>query len=477
MRYISIALLILMGSVRTFSQKTQGFCAFSQNDETGFSICKLMQLNSFSTNFDAAKIINDLLEPVGITPNYTLIPCENIENCAATIADGVTYIIYDKKFLQSIVQKNNSNWSAKFIIAHEVAHHLYNHTLAKSDLPRRRNEELEADEWAAFILHKLGASLQQTQAAMYSIVHPSCEEEYKYDHPCIDKRLAAIKRGWEKVNSSQTPTNGVFWEKSDDDHYQVFVNGIALADGLNVCWVENGLLCYNDQDNMSYLFKNYKKVSNNTRRPAQILGNSYNAFWEATDKNFNFYYKGDVADFNYCSVNDNDKLIYNKANKSSYYLENAELINDSVLRPALLLSEVSEAFWWSDEDNWDFYFQGQSLDSNDYNYSSVGNDVLIYCKKDKGSYLLKNVQNISDRKIRAAQLITRDPDEVLWSADTDSYAVYFMGNKVDNTRIRSDDDGNIEISINFSTGLEKYQLPGANNKSDNIIRKAIRLPN
>jgi hypothetical protein len=52
--------------------------------------------------------------------------------------------------------------------------------------------ELEADEFAGFVLHKLGATLQESQAVMKFIAKSQASKT----HPARHDREEAIKAGW-----------------------------------------------------------------------------------------------------------------------------------------------------------------------------------------------------------------------------------------------------------------------------------------
>ena len=192
--------------------KIKNYCNYGENNK-GTEICNTLQINatlkSFSSNTDALKAINLLLQPIGLVPNFVLVPCDNIDNCCALTSLGIRYIFYDPGFLKRIQLSANTDWTSISIMAHELAHHLDGHTLDSTDISIKRLYELEADEFSGYILGILGATLTQAQAAMKTITHPSFENETNSDHPCLEKRLLAIKKGWEKsiLNKNKTENN------------------------------------------------------------------------------------------------------------------------------------------------------------------------------------------------------------------------------------------------------------------------------
>jgi hypothetical protein len=88
-------------------------------------------------------------------------------------------------------------------LAHEVGHHLEGHTVLGTN--SRPEIELEADEFAGFILCKMGASLEQAQLAMHYIA----EMKASKTHPGRIDRLAAIEKGWNKAEAQLKNTASV----------------------------------------------------------------------------------------------------------------------------------------------------------------------------------------------------------------------------------------------------------------------------
>ena len=180
------------------------FCLFSTTEDSAAEICPKPQFNGFRTNDGIEKVVNTITSQIGLKPNFILIPCPNIKNAAALIYnDNLRYIVYDKDFLDGISKNVKTNWSNTMILAHEIGHHLNGHTLSNGNKEETRKEELEADEFAGFILGRMGAAETQAIAAMNGIPHPDCDLEYFSDHPCKAKRVEAIKIGWRKATGNK----------------------------------------------------------------------------------------------------------------------------------------------------------------------------------------------------------------------------------------------------------------------------------
>lgn len=185
---------------------TKFVCTYGEG-ATPDLLCMEIQQMSFSSTSEANNAVSQILRVLGLAPNFVMVPCPNISNCAAvTLSDGFRYIVYDKEFMQGIANSANTSWTSKSILAHEIGHHLQGHTLRRTGLDESRKMELEADRFSGFIMQKLGASLIEAQAAMNAISHPN-DDTYS-DHPELWKRLNAIKEGWNDAAGKSPSTGG-----------------------------------------------------------------------------------------------------------------------------------------------------------------------------------------------------------------------------------------------------------------------------
>lgn len=119
----------------------------------------------------------------------------NVEICPG----DRNYIVYNADWIRVLYEQTNNAWVIYGVMAHEMGHYALNHdrTAAES------NPEIEllADEYAGEILRKMGASLEDAQAAFRSEIMRS----RSHTHPPVDERLEAVKAGWSKVGKSLPP--------------------------------------------------------------------------------------------------------------------------------------------------------------------------------------------------------------------------------------------------------------------------------
>ncbi len=145
---------------------------------------------AFTSNRHAERIVERILQPVGLTRNFVVVECPNTENCFATVVDGKRFIIYDGQFMKKVESLTNTDWSAISIVAHEIGHHLQGHTIDGQG--GRPAKELEADRFSGFVLHQLGASLDESLIAIRTL----SSVESTDSHPGLGVRVEAISRGW-----------------------------------------------------------------------------------------------------------------------------------------------------------------------------------------------------------------------------------------------------------------------------------------
>lgn len=198
----------------------------SGNTIDALTLCSHLGGKSFSNNKAADSALEEILNAIGASKRFVIQPCNNIDNAAAITLLGVRYIFYNPNWMSDL--QYSGDWANKFILAHEVGHHINNHTIdaalrisgqitSSQDLASSRFEELEADEFAGFVLGRLGATLNQALTAVRNL---SNNDDTYSTHPKRDKRINAVKKGFNnsggKINASNV---GVAKGKTVDSPY------------------------------------------------------------------------------------------------------------------------------------------------------------------------------------------------------------------------------------------------------------------
>ena len=141
---------------------------------------------------EAREMLSEIMAVVGLHPNFELKEAR-VANIEASISHRKRYILYNPDYISWINKTTKDKWAAIALLAHEVGHHLNGHTIRKSGSTPKL--ELEADEFAGFVLYKLGASLEQAQEVMKYIART----EASRTHPARNSRMLAIENGWKNA--------------------------------------------------------------------------------------------------------------------------------------------------------------------------------------------------------------------------------------------------------------------------------------
>ena len=144
---------------------------------------------TFASDQEANDKLALLMRFTGLPANF-IVRAANVDNAIAEIRDGERYIFYSQQFMQNTDVETNTTWASVSILAHEIGHHLAGHTL-KFD-GSRPPIELEADRFSGYVLYRMGATLEEAQAAMKLISSDVGSDT----HPPKSARLAAIANGW-----------------------------------------------------------------------------------------------------------------------------------------------------------------------------------------------------------------------------------------------------------------------------------------
>ena len=150
------------------------------------------------------EILLYITKEAGITPNFNLKDCSNINNAIAIInpyKNNQRTILFDKKYFNNLYKDNN--WYAIFILAHEIGHHLNGHTIPKElyNYSEIQNRELEADYFAGYILYRLGASENDIIKIINTLPEPNTQNS---THPKNQKRIHFALQGYtNEFNSIQ----------------------------------------------------------------------------------------------------------------------------------------------------------------------------------------------------------------------------------------------------------------------------------
>lgn len=121
--------------------------------------------------------IDYMMRFTGLPQNFKIYR-GNINTAMATTVNNERFIVFNKNLFKALDTIDYAYWTAVFILAHEIGHHLA-HTI--SDTSDFENAEFQADKFAGTILYNMGADSTQVLLAL---------------HPSDIRRQKAAKEGW-----------------------------------------------------------------------------------------------------------------------------------------------------------------------------------------------------------------------------------------------------------------------------------------
>ena len=139
--------------------------------------------------FDKVSGFTDLRSTV-----YTL-PVTNTNVNVEICPGDKNYIVYNSDWIRSLYNETKNRWVLYAVMAHEIGHYVRGHQHTR--VGSNPDIEIEADEYAGEVLAKMGASLDDAQAAFRSDKMRS--ETATHTHPPVNERLLAVESGWRRV--------------------------------------------------------------------------------------------------------------------------------------------------------------------------------------------------------------------------------------------------------------------------------------
>lgn len=152
---------------------------------------------------DCRDMVAQIMKFTGLPQNFKVVEAP-VPNAAAVIMlDGEKIpqrvIAFNRDFMNIVRAATNGNaWAPISVMAHEIGHHLSGHTITPGG--SQPPTELEADKFSGFVLYKMGATLEDAQAAMAELVADGPDGP---THPGRGRRLTAIQEGWVQACEQQ----------------------------------------------------------------------------------------------------------------------------------------------------------------------------------------------------------------------------------------------------------------------------------
>ena len=147
------------------------------------------QVLLFSSSAEAEEEMLDVLRHTGLRPNFVFGRDDSYPNAVAFIDPrGQRVIAYNGNFMEAMRRNAGTDWARTQVLAHEVGHHVQGHLTSPG--ANTIEKQAEADEYSGFILHFMGATLEEAQSGITAFLPPGPERRI---------RLSAIAEGWNRA--------------------------------------------------------------------------------------------------------------------------------------------------------------------------------------------------------------------------------------------------------------------------------------
>lgn len=198
-KYYILLLLILSFFSTIYSQHVCSISIGEQNTE----LC-LRGYSYHEDNINASIVVDDILSKINLKNTFFITKvCPGINNALAINLQGTRYILLDVSWMESLKYGKN-DWFHLFVIGHEVGHHILKHTDYQTKTNQEgRLQELEADQFAGYILGSYGASENDINSLL--IKFPE-NNNLNSTHPRKSERAKAIRKGYFSSRDAESNT-------------------------------------------------------------------------------------------------------------------------------------------------------------------------------------------------------------------------------------------------------------------------------
>lgn len=224
-----VSIFLCAISINTTCYSQRKLTVIDINNTCSYDGCRkiITQFYSYDGSKRTKEIINQILTKAGAHTRIDFRAGDIGDNVAqATINSNYEKVVYYSEQKVADMFGNTINWAYVFALSHEIGHHINGHFLNKME--KRQIDELDADEFAGFILNKLGATLMETKNCLNDVSEQGCKTS-----PPRALRKTSAMNGWQRAKNETPLTSGAEFNISDNLSIEIEQGSIGYTPQWN----------------------------------------------------------------------------------------------------------------------------------------------------------------------------------------------------------------------------------------------------
>jgi Domain of unknown function (DUF955). len=245
---VACILSLVFSGVAQGRKRVIGRCALNGRGdaEVCLDVQQMVGVNSSApgySNGDFNEAVKKILAAAGLTGRLTFrfSPCSNISNAVAVTDGGERYIFYDPDLMDKLSNDALTDYASWGLLAHEIGHQYYNHNLSTASLAEKREQELQADQFAGKIMCRLSIALRDAEA--YIQKERDVIDEENSDHPKNKKRTDQIEAEYRSCGHFPTSSVSRSEYETRSPGFNIVCNGdatVSRGDSVDYKIIVNG---------------------------------------------------------------------------------------------------------------------------------------------------------------------------------------------------------------------------------------------
>jgi len=210
------------------------------------------QIQVLDPNRTDIDLFNRILSYTGLTNNFKIYITPEISSACAGMQGNTRVLLVNQEFMNRMNSATHTDWAKQSIIAHELGHHLNNHSFSASTTKENRKKmEIEADRYSGFLLRLMGADQNDVLLGLDQL-STTIRTENPY-YPNLQARQQAISLGY---SSAEPIINSVSSFSRNSDPSDEFTEKLDF-DGVM-------MVSYMSSNNKTYIAYEREYIMNGT---------------------------------------------------------------------------------------------------------------------------------------------------------------------------------------------------------------------